>query len=126
VRLSPILVDLAWHPHHVPDAALAVHPSIQHRRQLPHIESIRLRAAGSPVHLNTRRVDDAIAHAERREIPVDPEPVPPRFITALHGRIGRQAEAVLGGGNFVAHVAPVGRAQAALAQGGAWSRRESH
>jgi Staphylococcal nuclease homologue len=82
----------------------------QHRQRLVHIDAIRLRAPGAARHLDARRVHHRILHAQTGEIPMDPEPIPARFVAAAHRRVGAKSKPFRGRRDFLDHAIPGVRA----------------
>jgi hypothetical protein len=65
----------------------------KHREQLVAVKSIRLRATGAPVHLDTGRIHHEIGNALLSQPAVQPEAVAASLITAVDGCVGAEVAA---------------------------------
>ena len=71
-----ILLGNGWDPHQAPYLRFAAQIGHQRAQQFGYVDVVGLGAAGAPINLHARRVDDVIAHAILFQQPMDPEPVP--------------------------------------------------
>jgi hypothetical protein len=82
VQLAIVLILHTRYPHHAPHLLLTAAEADQLPKQLAHIHVIGLGPTLPSVHLDTGGVHHQVLHPLRYQIPVEPKPIPTRFVAA--------------------------------------------
>jgi integrase len=87
MQLPTMLGLFTGDPDHAEGGGLPIHVPEKQREKPLDIEPVGLRLAAAAIHFDAGGIDDQALHAQCREVPVNPEPVVPGFVTAHHPRV---------------------------------------